>query len=115
MAVELVEDISELGLRIGFCFLWAGFGSLIGGPINGALLTVKYGCDQPREQSRPADTSISHCDLIPPDLFAEQATPTRTILAACAPLRPASNSSADDGKSSIERLAPKSPHAQEVL
>lgn len=42
MAVELVEDISELGLRIGFCFLWAGFGSLIGGPINGALLTVEF-------------------------------------------------------------------------
>lgn len=42
MAVELVEDISELGLRMGFCFLWAGFGSLIGGPINGALLTGNF-------------------------------------------------------------------------
>ena len=42
MAVELVDDISELGLRMGFCFLWAGFGSLIGGPVNGALLTSKF-------------------------------------------------------------------------
>ncbi|KAH9934443.1 MFS general substrate transporter [Epithele typhae] len=35
----LADDVSEIGARLGIAFFFAGVGSLIGGPISGALLT----------------------------------------------------------------------------
>ncbi|KAG1733986.1 major facilitator superfamily domain-containing protein [Suillus lakei] len=38
----LTPDLSELGARMGICLFLLGFGSLIGTPISGALLTPNY-------------------------------------------------------------------------
>ncbi|KAF8557263.1 MFS general substrate transporter [Imleria badia] len=43
----LTNDISELGARMGIAMAIAGIGSLIGGPIAGALLTSQYKWWQP--------------------------------------------------------------------
>ncbi|KAG1749131.1 major facilitator superfamily domain-containing protein [Suillus paluster] len=42
LMATLTPDLSELGARMGICFFIAGFGSLIGTPISGALLTSNY-------------------------------------------------------------------------
>ncbi|KAG1727502.1 major facilitator superfamily domain-containing protein [Suillus lakei] len=41
MAIS-TPDLSELGARMGICLFLLGFGSLIGTPISGALLTSNY-------------------------------------------------------------------------
>ncbi|KAG1754141.1 major facilitator superfamily domain-containing protein [Suillus lakei] len=42
LVATLTPDLSELGARMGICFFISGFGSLIGTPISGALLTSNY-------------------------------------------------------------------------
>ncbi|KAG2152588.1 major facilitator superfamily domain-containing protein [Suillus bovinus] len=42
LMADLTPDLSELGARMGICFCLSGFGSLIGTPISGALLTSNY-------------------------------------------------------------------------
>ncbi|PPQ80949.1 hypothetical protein CVT25_014706 [Psilocybe cyanescens] len=42
MIANLADDVSEIGLRMGIGFTLAGFGSLIGAPIEGALLTSSF-------------------------------------------------------------------------
>ncbi|OJA21397.1 hypothetical protein AZE42_01919 [Rhizopogon vesiculosus] len=42
LMATLTPDISELGGRMGICSFMSGFGSLIGTPIAGALLTSNY-------------------------------------------------------------------------
>ncbi|KAG0693803.1 major facilitator superfamily domain-containing protein [Suillus ampliporus] len=42
LMANLTPDLSELGARMGICFLMSGFGTLIGTPISGALLTSNY-------------------------------------------------------------------------
>ncbi|KAF8447578.1 MFS general substrate transporter [Boletus edulis BED1] len=43
----LTSDFSEIGARMGIGVTMAGFGSLLGGPISGALLTSQYKWWQP--------------------------------------------------------------------
>ncbi|PPQ78770.1 hypothetical protein CVT25_010643 [Psilocybe cyanescens] len=42
MVANLADDFSEIGLRMGIGFTLAGFGGLVGTPIEGALLTSSY-------------------------------------------------------------------------
>ncbi|KAG1814778.1 uncharacterized protein BJ212DRAFT_1481958 [Suillus subaureus] len=42
LVAVLAPNTSELGGRMGICFFVGGFGSLIGTPISGALLTSNY-------------------------------------------------------------------------
>lgn len=42
LMADLTPDLSQLGARMGICFCMSGFGSLIGTPISGALLTSNY-------------------------------------------------------------------------
>ncbi|KAG1731102.1 major facilitator superfamily domain-containing protein [Suillus paluster] len=42
LMANLTPDLSELGARMGICFFMSGFGTLIGTPISGALLTSNY-------------------------------------------------------------------------
>ncbi|KAG1888572.1 major facilitator superfamily domain-containing protein [Suillus subluteus] len=42
LIATLTPDLSELGARMGICLFTLGFGSLIGTPISGALLTSHY-------------------------------------------------------------------------
>ncbi|KAG2039282.1 MFS general substrate transporter [Suillus americanus] len=42
LMATLTPDLSELGARMGICLFTLGFGSLIGTPISGALLTSHY-------------------------------------------------------------------------
>ncbi|KAG1837286.1 MFS general substrate transporter, partial [Suillus subalutaceus] len=42
LIATLTPDLSELGARMGICLFILGFGSLIGTPISGALLTSHY-------------------------------------------------------------------------
>ncbi|KAG1767654.1 major facilitator superfamily domain-containing protein [Suillus occidentalis] len=42
LMADLTPDLSQLGARMGICFCLSGFGSLIGTPISGALLTSNY-------------------------------------------------------------------------
>ncbi|KAG2133321.1 major facilitator superfamily domain-containing protein [Suillus clintonianus] len=42
LMVILTPNLSELGARVGICFFILSFGSLIGTPISGALLTTNY-------------------------------------------------------------------------
>ncbi|KAH9475572.1 Aspyridones efflux protein apdF [Psilocybe cubensis] len=42
MVANLADDFSEIGLRMGIGFTLAGFGGLVGTPIEGALLTSRY-------------------------------------------------------------------------
>ncbi|KJA20471.1 hypothetical protein HYPSUDRAFT_43171 [Hypholoma sublateritium FD-334 SS-4] len=42
LVAVLTEDMSELGARLGVAFTFCAFGSLIGPPIQGALLTDKF-------------------------------------------------------------------------
>ncbi|OAX32635.1 MFS general substrate transporter [Rhizopogon vinicolor AM-OR11-026] len=42
LTATLTPDLSELGARMGICSFISGFGSLIGTPIAGALLTSHY-------------------------------------------------------------------------
>ncbi|PPQ98970.1 hypothetical protein CVT24_003466 [Panaeolus cyanescens] len=43
----MTKDLSELGLRIGVCYAVSSFGTLIGPPIHGALLTNQFVWWQP--------------------------------------------------------------------
>lgn len=42
LMTTLTPELSELGARMGICLFTLGFGSLIGTPISGALLTSNY-------------------------------------------------------------------------
>lgn len=42
LVTMMTPDLSELGARMGLCFFFTSFGSLLSGPISGALLTSQY-------------------------------------------------------------------------
>lgn len=42
LVTVLTPDLSELGARMGICFAFTAFGSLLSGPISGALLSSQY-------------------------------------------------------------------------
>ncbi|KAG2039272.1 MFS general substrate transporter [Suillus americanus] len=42
LVTMLTPDLSELGARMGICFAFTAFGSLLSGPISGALLSSQY-------------------------------------------------------------------------
>jgi hypothetical protein len=42
LVAMLTPDMSELGARLGICFAITAFGSLLSGPISGALLSSQY-------------------------------------------------------------------------
>lgn len=42
LMTKLTPDLSELGARMGLCFFFTSFGTLLSGPISGALLSSQY-------------------------------------------------------------------------
>ncbi|KAG2039270.1 MFS general substrate transporter [Suillus americanus] len=42
LVTMLTPDLSELGARVGICFAFTAFGSMLSGPISGALLSSQY-------------------------------------------------------------------------
>jgi len=42
LMASMAKDVSELGIRMGIAFALSGVAGLIGSPINGALLGVRY-------------------------------------------------------------------------